>query len=151
MIAFSHVYKTYPGAVHALKNINFKIEAGEFVFLTGPSGAGKTTLFKMISAFDRISSGDLKVAGTTLADISANEVASFRQKIGVVFQDYRLIKTKTIFENVALPLEIRGEKKIIFRPKFLIFYSKLVSKKNMNNIQKPFLAENSKEQLLPGL
>jgi cell division transport system ATP-binding protein len=53
MIEFNHVYKTYPGPVHALKNIDFKVEKGEFVFVTGPSGAGKTTLFRMLSAFDR--------------------------------------------------------------------------------------------------
>lgn len=110
MIEFSHVYKTYPGPVHALKNIDLKIEAGEFVFLTGPSGAGKSTLFRMISAFDIVTSGRLKVAGQDMSRLSATEVATFRRRIGVVFQDFKLLKNLTVFENVALPLRIRGDK-----------------------------------------
>ncbi len=110
MIEFSHVYKTYPGPIHALKNIDIKIDKGEFVFLTGPSGAGKTTLFKMISAFDKPTSGGLSVAGFDLANISSTQVAFFRRRIGVVFQDFKLLKDRTVFENVALPLQIRGDK-----------------------------------------
>lgn len=110
MIEFSHVYKTYPGPTHALRDIDLSIGKGEFVFLTGPSGAGKTTLFRMISAFDRASSGDVRVAGHNLTSIKTTEVPHFRRKIGVVFQDFRLLKSHTVFENVALPLEIRGER-----------------------------------------
>ena len=72
MIEFSHVYKTYPGPVHALKNVDLRIDKGEFVFLTGPSGAGKTTLFKMISAYDVATSGDVKVAGHQLISLNEN-------------------------------------------------------------------------------
>lgn len=111
MIRFSHVYKTYPGPVHALKNIDLFVDKGEFVFLTGSSGAGKTTLFRMISAFDKITSGQIEVAGFDLAKINAQQVAFFRRRIGVVFQDFRLLKDRTLFENVAIPLQIRGEKK----------------------------------------
>ena len=85
MISFSHVYKTYPGPVHALRDIDLEIQKGEFVFLTGPSGAGKTTLFKMLSAYDIASSGQIQVAGYNLSEVSANEVSYFRRKIGVVF------------------------------------------------------------------
>lgn len=110
MIEFSHVYKTYPGPVHALKNIDLRIDKGEFVFLTGPSGAGKSTLFRMISAFDHVTSGRLLVAQQELTRISSTEVPLFRRKIGVVFQDFKLLKNLNIFENVALPLRILGEK-----------------------------------------
>lgn len=110
MIEFSHVYKTYPGAIHALKNIDLRIDKGEFVFLTGPSGAGKTTLFKMISAYDVATSGDVNVAGYDLSEIKDGQIPFFRRKIGVIFQDFKLLKNKTIFENVALPLQIRGDK-----------------------------------------
>ncbi|MFS4459072.1 cell division ATP-binding protein FtsE [Bdellovibrio sp. HCB2-146] len=110
MIEFSHVYKTYPGPVHALKNIDLRIDKGEFVFLTGPSGAGKTTLFKMISAYDIATSGGVKVAGYDLGTIKHNQVPFFRRKIGVVFQDFKLLKDRTLFENIAMPLQVRGER-----------------------------------------
>jgi cell division transport system ATP-binding protein len=110
MISFSHVYKTYPGPVHALRDVNLEIQKGEFLYLTGHSGAGKTTLFRMISAFDRPSSGLVQVAGYDLARITAGEVPYLRRKIGVVFQDFRLLKGRTVAENVALPLEVRGER-----------------------------------------
>jgi cell division transport system ATP-binding protein len=110
MIEFSHVYKTYPGPIHALKNIDLQIGKGDFVFLTGPSGAGKTSLFKMISAFDTSTSGLVKVAGYDINHLSENKIAEYRRKIGVVFQDFRLLKDRTVFENVALPMQIRGDR-----------------------------------------
>ena len=110
MIEFSHLYKTYPGPVHALKNIDLTIDKGEFVFLTGPSGAGKTTLFKMLCAYDRPTSGAISVAGFDLSTLTQNTVAQFRRRIGVVFQDFKLLKDKTIFENVSLPLLVRGDR-----------------------------------------
>lgn len=110
MIEFSHVYKTYPGPVHALKNVDLSIGKGEFVFLTGPSGAGKSTLFKMISAYDTATSGEVKVAGLDLLTMRNSQIPFFRRKIGVIFQDFKLLKDRTVFENVALPLRIRGDK-----------------------------------------
>lgn len=117
MIHLSHVYKTYTGPVHALRDISFEIAKGEFVFLTGPSGAGKTTLFKMISAFDRPTSGQVRVEDFLLNEISTAEVPFYRRKIGVVFQDFKLLKNKTIFDNVALPLEIRKESSSVITSK----------------------------------
>jgi cell division transport system ATP-binding protein len=96
--------------VHALRDVELEVQKGEFLFLTGPSGAGKTTLFRMISAFDRPSSGVVEVAGYDLGSIEAGDVPFFRRKIGVVFQDFRLLKGRTVFENVALPLEVKGER-----------------------------------------
>ncbi|MCM2280508.1 MAG: cell division ATP-binding protein FtsE [Bdellovibrionaceae bacterium] len=110
MIQFNHVYKTYPGPTHALRDVSLEINKGEFIFLTGPSGAGKTTLFRMISGFDKPSSGDVRIAGYDLTRIKSSEIPYLRRKIGVVFQDFRLLKGRTVFENVALPLEIRGER-----------------------------------------
>jgi len=110
LIELSHVYKTYSENIHALKNIHLFIDKSEFVYLTGPSGAGKSTLFKMISAFDLPTSGQVKVAGQIISDLDKKEIAHFRRKIGVVFQDFRLIRHKTIFENVALPLVVKGER-----------------------------------------
>jgi cell division transport system ATP-binding protein len=110
MISLSHLYKTFPGPVHALRNVDLKIEKGEMVFITGASGAGKTTLFKMICAFDRPTSGSIEVLNTNLNEIDVNEIPNLRRKIGVVFQDFRLLKGRSIFDNVALPLEVQKEK-----------------------------------------
>jgi len=110
MIHFSHVYKTYSGGVHALSNVDLEIRKGEFLFLTGPSGAGKTTLFRMISGFDIATSGKLVVEGYDLSRVGQREIPYLRRKIGVVFQDFRLLKARTIFENVALPLQIKSER-----------------------------------------
>jgi cell division transport system ATP-binding protein len=110
MIHFHHVYKTYAGPIHALKNVNIDIQKGDFVFITGPSGSGKTTLFKLLSAYDKPTSGKIQVANYRLDEITANEVPFFRRKIGVVFQDFKLLKDYTLLENVELPLKILGMK-----------------------------------------
>jgi cell division transport system ATP-binding protein len=115
MIEFNHTYKVYPGPVSALSDVTLTIEKGEFVFLTGPSGAGKTTLFRLLSAYDRPSSGEVKALGFNLAHLTEEQIPLFRRHIGVVYQDFRLLKRKTIFENVALPLEVRGERETRIR------------------------------------
>ena len=112
MIHFHHVYKTYAGSqpIHALKDVTIDINKGDFVFITGPSGAGKTTLFKLLSAYDKPTSGKIQVANYRLDEISAKEVPFYRRKIGMVFQDFKLLKDYTLLENVALPLKILGVK-----------------------------------------
>ncbi|MCC7405288.1 MAG: cell division ATP-binding protein FtsE [Bdellovibrionales bacterium] len=117
MIDFRHIYKSYSDDVAALCDVNLFIEKGEFVFLTGPSGAGKTTLFRLLSAFDQPTSGDLRVAGYNLGDLNRRDIAFFRRHIGVVYQDFRLLKRRTVFENVALPLEVRGDSSSVIRKK----------------------------------
>lgn len=109
MIEFNHAYKAYSNGNQALKNITFSIDRGEFVFLTGPSGAGKTTLFRLISAFDRPTSGSVKVAGREISQLKDRELPFFRRHIGVVYQDFRILKNRTVFDNVALPLVVRGD------------------------------------------
>jgi cell division transport system ATP-binding protein len=111
MIEFHHAYKAYPNGNKALKDVSFQIERGEFVFLTGPSGAGKTTLFRLISAYDRPTSGNVRVAGREISLLKARELPYFRRHVGVVYQDFRLLKNRTVFENVALPLVVKGESK----------------------------------------
>lgn len=111
MIELSHAYKTFPGPVHALRNVDLSIQKGEFVFLTGPSGAGKTTLFKILCGFDEVTSGKVQVAGFELDKINSSERPFFRRRIGVVFQDFKLISDRTTLENVMLPLVIQGETK----------------------------------------
>ena len=109
MIEFRHVYKNYAGGVSALKDISFTVERGEFVFFTGPSGAGKTTLFRLVSAYDKPTSGHVHVANFNVHELNNHTVAQLRRRIGVVFQDFRLLKDRNIFYNIALPLEICGE------------------------------------------
>ncbi len=111
MIELSHIYKTFAGPVHALRNVDIHIQKSEFVFITGPSGAGKTTLFRMLAGFDQPTSGQLKVAGFDLNQMTSPQKPLFRRKLGVVFQDFKLLKDQSALENVAMPLLIRGEKK----------------------------------------
>lgn len=111
MIDLSHVYKTYCNSIHALRNVSLKIKKGEFIFVTGASGSGKTTLFKMLSGLDRITSGSIFINNFDLNQITQSERALYRQKIGIVFQDFKLIKSKSVLENIMLPLIITGVEK----------------------------------------
>lgn len=110
MIAFNHAYKVFPNGYQGLKNVSFEIEKGEFVFLTGPSGAGKTTLFRLISAFDRPSSGAVHVLGSNVSTLKPGDIPYFRRRIGVIYQDFRLLKDRTVAENAAMPLLVRGDR-----------------------------------------
>ena len=109
MIEFSHAYKVFSNGQCALADVTFQIEAGEFVYLSGPSGSGKSTLFRLIGAFDRASSGRVTVLGRELSGLKERELPWFRRQIGVVYQDFRLLKDRSVAENVALPLTVRGE------------------------------------------
>lgn len=115
MIQFEHVYKTYPNGHHALRNVNFELHKGEFAFLTGPSGAGKSTLFRLLALYDRPTSGKIFVRGQEINLLDHQAVSLYRRKIGMVFQDFKLIQDITILENVEIPLKIRGEKSTRFR------------------------------------
>lgn len=117
MIVFSHVYKTFRGEVHALRDVTFDIKKGDFVFLTGHSGAGKTTLFNLLAGFDRATSGDVVVADYNLNDLKVDLVPYFRRKVGVVFQDFKLLQNRTVFQNISLPLEIVGASRMMIYEK----------------------------------
>ena len=117
MIAFSHVYKTFRGEIHALRDVTFQINKGDFVFLTGHSGAGKTTLFNLLAGFDKPTSGQIIVADYKLNDLREESVPYFRRKVGVVFQDFKLLHNRTIFENMSLPLEIIGTHSLVIQEK----------------------------------
>ena len=108
MITLTHVGKQY-GRIHtALADVSFHIGAGEFIFLTGPSGAGKSTLLKLLFREQVPTSGEIRVAGHRLASMPVKEIPALRRMMGVVFQDFKLIRTLTVFENVAFVLKILG-------------------------------------------
>ena len=108
MIKFDGVSKRYPGGQEALSNISFHLEQGELAFLTGHSGAGKSTLLKLIMHMEKASQGQVFVNGQNLNRLSRRQVPFFRRNIGVVFQDHQLLFDRTVFDNVALPLQIAG-------------------------------------------
>lgn len=110
MIEFVSVTKKYPSGAIALEDINLKIEAGEFVFVVGPSGAGKSTLLKLITREIVPTSGKILFNGEDILKIPKNKIHVLRRRIGTVFQDFKLLLTKTVFENVAVPLEVLGIK-----------------------------------------
>ncbi len=108
MIRFDHVFKRYPNGREALSDLSLEIAAGEIVFVTGHSGAGKSSLLKLISLIERPSRGQLIVNGQNVAGIGRGKVPAYRRQIGMVFQDHKLLHDRTIFDNVALPLIIAG-------------------------------------------
>ncbi len=108
MITFSHVTKRYRSGSEALKDISFTIESGELVVLTGPSGAGKTSLLKLIAAIERPTQGSVVVNGQNVGKLTRGAVPYLRRNIGMVFQEGRLLFDRNAFENVALPLRIIG-------------------------------------------
>jgi cell division transport system ATP-binding protein len=108
MITFDQVSKRYPGGFEALSQVNFSLGKGEMVFLTGHSGAGKSTLLKLIALLERPTSGQLIVNGLHLNQLKKNEVAAHRSRLGITFQSPALLNDRSVFENVALPLQIQG-------------------------------------------
>jgi cell division transport system ATP-binding protein len=108
VIRFSKVTKNYARTEGAVANVSFHVRKGEFVFLTGPSGAGKSTVLRMIYAEDRPTSGEVRVAGTLLNSLRGPDVAKLRRKLGIVFQDFRLLEDRTAAENIAFALEVTG-------------------------------------------
>jgi cell division transport system ATP-binding protein len=101
--------KTYGRGMYALKDLNLTIDKGEFVFLTGPSGAGKSTLLRLLLLQERPSEGEVTVGGRNLSTLDRDEVQAYRRTVGFVFQDFKLIPTKTIFENVSFVQRVLGQ------------------------------------------
>jgi len=117
MIKLENVTKVYKTGVRAINNINVNIEPGEFVYVIGSTGAGKSTFIKLLYREEKATSGRVIVAGQDVSKIKNRKVPYFRRKIGVVFQDYRLLPKKTIFENVAYTLEVTDTPKAEIRKK----------------------------------
>jgi cell division transport system ATP-binding protein len=111
MIRFDNVTKIYPRAAPgaaALHDVSFKIAKGEFAFLTGPSGAGKSTILKLLYMDERPTSGEVRISGYNSYDIKQRDVPKLRRRLGIVFQDFRLLEDRTAEQNVAFALEVIG-------------------------------------------
>lgn len=108
LIEFKNTSKVYDNGVHALKNISLKIEKGEFLFLVGPSGAGKSTFIKLLLREEQVSGGKILVDGEDITKLSQRQIPYLRRKISVVFQDFRLLEDKTLYENVAFAMQVTG-------------------------------------------
>ena len=108
MICFDNLSKRYSSGFEALRNVSFTMEAGEMAFLTGHSGAGKSTLLKMLMLMERPTSGNLLINGKNLNRLSTAQIPMYRRQVGVVFQNHQLLLDRTVFENVALPLQVSG-------------------------------------------
>ncbi len=106
MIEFKNVSKVYNNNIFALSNVNVNIEKGEFVFLVGPSGAGKSTFIKMLLKEVQPTKGTITVNNTDITNLKRREIPYYRRKIGVVFQDFRLIPTLNVYENVAFAMRV---------------------------------------------
>ena len=111
MIEFYHVYKQYVKSQYALSDINLSIGKGDFIFLTGASGAGKTTLLKLIFKEELPTKGQILIDSANINLTPAKKLYKLRRKLGIVFQDFKLLDSRTIYENVAIPLIVRGERK----------------------------------------
>ena len=110
MIRLRHLYKTYHTDYHVLSGVNFEFDKQGLYLIQGQSGSGKTTLFKLVTKSIRPSSGEIFFNEQNINDLSLNEIADYRKKIGIVFQDFKLIPELNLFENIALPLRIKKEK-----------------------------------------
>lgn len=108
MIEFKYVTKYYDNGVLALEDVSFRIEKGEFVFIVGPTGMGKSTLLKLIYREETPTKGDVIVGGMNVARLKPHQVAFLRRRLGIVFQDFKLLPNRTVYENVAFALEVIG-------------------------------------------
>lgn len=111
LIELKDVSKKYRRSTTALRHVTVSVNQGEFVYIVGPSGAGKSTFIKLLYREEKLSSGSLKVGEFDLAKMKKRQIPLLRRSIGVVFQDYKLLERKTVFENVAFAMEVIGEKR----------------------------------------
>ena len=111
MIKLVSVYKKYPRSGLALKNVSLHVQKGEFAFLTGPSGAGKSTILRLIHMAERPTDGEVRVSGYSSERIKHRDVPKLRRRVGMVFQDFRLLRNRTAAENLAFALEVTGARR----------------------------------------
>lgn len=126
MIVMENVYKKYPNGVVAANGIDVAIEQGEFVYVVGASGAGKSTFIKMMYREEKPTSGKIIVNGIDIAKLKSSKVPLFRRSIGVVFQDFKLLPSLTVYENVAFALEVIEESPRIIKKELWKYWNWLI-------------------------
>src|SRR5581483_735504 len=109
VISLQHVHKTYPTGTHALRDVNLEVPEGDFLFLVGPSGAGKSTLVRLLIREEKPTKGKIFVDGIELGRMKRRQLPYYRRKVGLVFQDFKLLPNLTVYENVAFALRVLGE------------------------------------------
>ena len=109
VISFQHVWKTYPTGTEALRDINLVVPEGDFLFLVGPSGAGKSTLVRLLIREEKPTKGKIFVDGVEIGRMKRRKLPYYRRKIGLVFQDFKLLPNLTVYENVAFAMRVLGE------------------------------------------
>jgi cell division transport system ATP-binding protein len=119
LIKFVRVYKAFPSGSLALRDMSFHVAKGEFIFLTGHSGAGKSTVLRLILAEHLPTQGEVRISGFNTAKLNRREVSRLRRRLGIVFQDFRLLEDRTAEENVAFALEVTGAKRSVIAPKVM--------------------------------
>jgi cell division transport system ATP-binding protein len=117
LISFQHVWKRYPNGTEALKDINLDVPEGDFLFLVGPSGAGKSSMIRLLIREERPTRGKIYVDRSELGRMRRKDLPFFRRKVGLVFQDFKLLPTLTVYENVAFALRVLGEPTRVTRTK----------------------------------
>ena len=115
VISFQHVWKQYPTGTEALRDINLVVPEGDFVFLVGPSGAGKSTMVRLLIREEKPTRGKIFVEGMELGRMKRRQLPYYRRKIGLVFQDFKLLQNLTVYENVAFALRVHGEPDALIR------------------------------------
>lgn len=119
MIEMTRVTKRYPNGITAINDMSVTIEPGEFVYVVGPSGAGKSTFIKMMYCDERLTTGEIKVGNFDLKRIKQKDLPYLRRYVGVVFQDFKLLDKKTVYENIAYAMEVIGKKPSVIRKRVL--------------------------------
>jgi cell division transport system ATP-binding protein len=117
VINFAKVFKAYPKGVFALRDVSFRVAKGEFVFLTGHSGAGKSTVLRLVYVGELPTEGEVRVSGHPTHKLNKRDIPRLRRRIGIVFQDFRLLADRTAEENVAFALEVTGARRDLVGPK----------------------------------
>ena len=134
MIKLDNVTKTYKGSTVALRELNVDIQKGEFVFLVGPSGSGKSTFLRLVTKEEQAEQGQVWVAGKEVGALTAWKVPYLRRNIGCVFQDFRLLPTKNVYENVAFALEVIGRPRSVVRSQVPQILDLVGLGKKLNNL-----------------